>query len=252
MINHSKKSQYTLADNDCDVWLCRLSDLFNSEAVYFATLSDEEKSRAKRFKFALHRSRFIASHGFVRCILGNYLKIDKQLINYKKGTYGKPCLAVKKCYNLQFNLSHTEDIALLVVSRGVELGIDIECNTRKTDWQAIVKRFFTPSEQQALFCLPEDQQKAAFFQLWTRKEAYMKVLGTGLSLAPTEFSLTVPPAKPALVKHHSNKYPPLQWVSFSTITMLQPFNNYCATLAIAAKSCNYQLYLFSKHYHGES
>ena len=116
-----------------------------------------------------------------------------------------------------------------------------------------MKRFFTQDEQQTLFPLPEDQQRDAFFQLWTRKEAYMKVLGTGLSLAPTEFSLTVPPQEPALVKHYSTKYPALKCISFNTIIMPQQFKHYCATLAMAEKSCYYNLHVFSKeNYIGES
>jgi len=253
MINHSKKSEYRLSDNDCDVWLCRLSEFFNREDIFFEMLSDEEKSRAERFKFDIHRSRFIASHGFTRCVLGLYLSINARELTYKKGKQGKPYISNSNNSNIQFNLSHTEDIAILALTQGVDTGIDIECNKRKTDWQGIVSRFFTASEQQALFLLPEEQQRDAFFQLWTRKEAYMKVLGTGLSLAPTEFSLTVPPKKPALVKHYSTKYPALQYLSFNTLIMPQQYKHYCATLAMAAKSCHYNLYVFSeKCYIGES
>ncbi|MCU7800016.1 MAG: 4'-phosphopantetheinyl transferase superfamily protein [gamma proteobacterium symbiont of Lucinoma myriamae] len=238
---------YKLYTKTCDVWLCQLTQHQEQEKNYFLLLSDEEKARAERFKFAIHRSRFIASHGFVRTVLANYLKIEADAIEFKKGEQGKPYLAetdLSEHYNLQFNLSHTEDVALLAITQGVEVGIDIECSERKTDWQGIVQRFFTEYEQKVLFALPEYQQKAAFFELWTRKEAYMKVLGTGLSLAPTKFSLTVPPEKPALIKHHSTKYPALEQVEFKAIKMPQSFNNYRASLAVATTIANCRFYQF--------
>ncbi len=228
-----------------NIWLCQLSHLFPQEALFFSYLSQEEKVRAKRFKFALHRSRFIASHGFTRSVLAHYLKQYETDISYKKGDYGKPYLADIKHHNLYFNLSHTDDIALLAITQGIEVGVDIESNERKTDWQNIVKRFFTLSEQKALFLLPEVKQRNAFFQLWTRKEAYMKVLGTGLALAPTQFSLTVPPESPALIKHHSSQYPALENVCFNSINMPKKFNHYYASVAVASQTATHRLHLFS-------
>lgn len=246
IFNH--RADYNLLAETCDVWLCKLSTLSDRENDFFSQFSDEEKTRAERFKFAIHRSRFIASHGFTRTVLANYLKIEPDAIEYQKGNQGKPYLAeilLTANDNLQFNLSHTEDVALLAITQGAEIGVDIECSERKTDWRGIVQRFFTEGEQKALFALPEKQQKAAFFELWTRKEAYMKVLGTGLSLAPTEFSLTVPPEKPALIKHHSSRYPALESVSFSNIKMPEQFNHYCASLAVAASISSCRFYQFA-------
>jgi len=232
-------------DTHSDIWLCQLSACFSQEQLFFPTLSQEEKIRAERFKFALHRSRFIASHGFTRSILARYLKAYKVDISYKKGEYGKPYLADIEHHNVHFNLSHTHDLALLAITQGVEVGVDIEFNERKTDWKNIVKRFFSISEQKALFLLPESEQRNAFFQLWTRKEAYMKVLGTGLALAPTQFSLTVPPEKPALIEHHSSQYPALEHVSFNTINMPETLNHYYASLAVASQTATHRLHLFS-------
>lgn len=239
---------YILSSEACDVWLCQMSRLKAQENDFFALLSDEEKARAERFKFAVHRSRFIASHGFIRKVLGRYLKIEAAVIEYGKGEQGKPYLAdmsAAKHNKVQFNLSHTEDIALLAISPEAAVGIDIECSERKTDWQGIVKRFFTEAEQKELFALPDSQQKAAFFELWTRKEAYMKVLGTGLSLAPTAFSLTVPPQKPALIEHISTRYPALEQLSFSRIKLPSQFNTYHASMAVAAGISPYRLFQFS-------
>lgn len=238
---------YYLSAENCDVWLCQLTQLQDKENFFFSLLSDGEKARAERFKFPVHRTRFIISHGFTRTVLARYLKIEPDIIDYRKGQQGKPYLLQTSSFesnNLQFNLSHTEDVALLAVTQEVEVGVDIECNERKTDWQGIVKRFFTESEQKVLFALPEAQQKAAFFELWTRKEAYMKVLGTGLSLSPTEFSLTVPPEKATLIKHHSIKFPALEQLSFHPVRMPSQLNTYCASLAVAANTSGCRFYQF--------
>ncbi|NOR51376.1 MAG: 4'-phosphopantetheinyl transferase superfamily protein, partial [Gammaproteobacteria bacterium] len=166
-------------------------------------------------------------------VLAKYLTIEPALIQYRLGDRGKPSLkaAGYDSRALKFNLSHTQDITLLAVTSDTEVGIDIEYMDRKTDREAIGQRFFTAPEQRVLFSLAKEKQKRAFYQLWTRKEAYMKVLGSGLSLPPTAFTLTVPPQPPALVQHHSTKYQPFRPVEFATIELPDALNNYCATLA---------------------
>lgn len=234
----------TLSDQIIDIWLCQLSDIEDRNAHYLSQLSLEEKNRAERFKFDIHRNRFIASHGFVRTVLAQYLSIQACTIDYKKGEQGKPFLSGSDSEHLQFNLSHTQDLAILAVTRKTEVGIDIEYNDRKTDWKGICKRFFTIPEQDSLFALSDTQQEMAFFDLWTRKEAYMKVLGTGLSLSPTEFTLTVYPEKPALIQHHSLKFDSLEQVEFTSIDLPEQLGSYSATLAAASNiECSY--YTFS-------
>jgi len=206
----------------------------------------DEKNRAERFKFDIHRKRFIASHGFVRAVLAKYLSVKANEIEYFIGEQGKPFLSDSNQNKLQFNLSHTQDVAILAVTKSAAVGIDIEHKDRKTDWKGICKRFFTEPEQQALFSLPDKQQRNTFFDLWTRKEAYMKVLGTGLSLSPTDFTLTVFPEKPALIQHHSTKFAPLEQLAFSSIDLPESFSAYSATLAIASTIVtNSQFYQFS-------
>lgn len=238
----------TLSDAQIDIWLCVLPDIEHKNKKFLSQLSTEETSRAQRFKFDIHRNRFIASHGFVRSVLSNYLNIPPNEIEYLKGEQGKPYLADSHQSNLQFNLSHTQDVAILAITKTVAVGIDVEHNDRKTDWQGICKRFFTEPEQKALFSLPDEQQGNAFFDLWTRKEAYMKVLGTGLSLSPTEFTLTVFPEKPALIQHHSTQFAPLKQLDFMHIDLPEQLETYSATLAVASSKCQCNCY----NYIGES
>jgi 4'-phosphopantetheinyl transferase len=239
-----KKQTLILSPNKVDVWVCQLDQLDSQHPVFLSQLSEDEMARAGRFKFAIHRNRFIRSHGFMRSVLARYLHIPQVAIEYYKGEQGKPYLSNNA---LQFNLSHSENLAILAVTHKAAVGIDIEYNHRTTDWQGISQRFFTTSEQEALFSLSIEQQERAFFDLWTRKEAYMKVLGTGLFLSPTEFSLSVYPHKAQLICHHSTKFSALEYVEFASIqlTPVELNNDYHATLALSESIQDYSLYSYN-------
>lgn len=179
----------------------------------------------------------------MRRVLASYLNESPAQLVFKKAEQGKPFLDLSKnSVNLQFNLTHTEDIALLAVGLDAELGIDIEHKQRNANWQGMGKRFLTQSEQRALFVLDSGLQQEAFFDLWTRKEAYIKVLGCGLALAPTQFSLSVAPQKPALLEHHSDKFKPDTEVVFTTIALPEDCSEFCATLAVLGELKNYTIF----------
>ncbi len=243
----SEKPDFGLEPGVIDIWLCQADTVQESASHFSALLSAEELARAQRFKFDIHREQFIISHGFKRSVLANYLNIEAASIQYQLGDKGKPSL-LEAGYDrraLQFNLTHTEDITLLAVTCDREVGVDIEYMDRKTDWQAIGQRFFTAPEQQALFSLTKEKQRSAFFQLWTRKEAYMKVLGSGLSLPPTAFTLTVFPQLPALIQHHSTKIPAAMQVKFADIELPKRLSDYCATLAVESSICELHFYQYT-------
>lgn len=230
-----------------DIWLCQADTVKDKFDYFRSLLSVEEQARAQRFKLEIHRNRFIMSHGFKRSVLAKYLSIEPAHIQFQSGEKGKPSLIAvdDDQQDIKFNLSHTQDITLLALSRDTELGIDIEYMDRKTEWAEICQRFFTDPEQQALFKLDKEKQKSAFYQLWTRKEAYMKVLGSGLSLPPTAFTLTVPPQFPALIKHHSEKYLPTKQIEFIDIELPETLNDYRATLAAEDSIHEYCCYQYT-------
>ncbi len=237
------KKNKELSDGIVDIWLCQgqtkgKTISFIQQYDYFLSLlSEQEKNRASRYKFKLHQERFIISHGFTRSVLAYYLNLDAKDIEFSQTEYGKPSVFFPQHKNLKFNLSHTEDMSILAVTKSNEVGIDIEFSQRKTDWKAISQRFFTAEEQLALSELnTEVKQKQAFYELWTRKEAYMKVLGTGLSLPPTGFTLSVPPVPPSILKHHFKKYKPAQKIEFEEVILPykkeKVLKDYCATIAV--------------------
>lgn len=145
-------------------------------------LSLEEKKRASRFKNLLDQQRYIISHGILRHILSAYVFCAPHDIEFKKLKYGKPVLSSQNVIRqVQFNMSHSKDIACYIVSRNFEVGIDIEFTEAEFDWFNTANYSFTPYEVTNLKNLSKDQQAREFFSLWTKKEALLKAKGTGLS-----------------------------------------------------------------------
>ena len=191
-----------LQDNEIHIWLNYLNVHEARIKHFYPLLSAKEKERSERFKFYKHRKDFIASHGFLHTVLAYYNDTPANEIEFFHSEKGKPFLLKKQNRNnIQFNLSHSNNMAILAVCKKHSLGVDIEYAEKKVDWEGISKRFFTPKEQSTFFKLPEDQQEDAFFKIWTRKEAHMKVTGFGLSLSPTQFEVSTPPAEAEFLGH---------------------------------------------------
>lgn len=191
---YNQNSFTDLVDNEIHIWLNYLNVHEARIKHLYPLMSAAEKERSERFKFYKHRKAFIASHGFMHTVLAYYINTPANEITFSHSKNGKPSLIKEQNPgNIQFNLSHSNSIAMLAICKNNSVGIDVEYAQRKTDWIGISKRFFTENEQKKLFSLNESQQKEAFFKIWTRKEAHMKVTGLGLSLAPTQFEISVPP-----------------------------------------------------------
>ena len=154
-------------------------------------LSDDELERADRFRFEQHRRRFITGRAVVRILLGRYINRPSESLEFSYNPQGKP--ALKDAGSLEFNFTNSRDLALLCVARQTQLGIDLEHLGRQADYAGIVNRFFAEREIEGLFSLPESRRHAAFLTGWTRKEAYIKALGTGLSLPLDKFAVTIDP-----------------------------------------------------------
>ena len=168
----NQDSDKQLAKSDIHIWLNYLNIHQAKLKHLYPLLSDAEKARSEQFKHFKHRKHFIASHGFLHSVLDYYIETAAADIEFSYGHNGKPYIQEEQNpHNIQFNMSHSGNMAILAICNQQSVGIDIEHSERKTDWQGIIRRFFTENEQQFIFSLPEDQQQAAFFQVWTRKEA---------------------------------------------------------------------------------
>ena len=165
-------------------------------------LSPDERVRADRFHFRRDRDRFVAGRATLREILGGYLERDPVSLAFSLGPWGKPALSVRSdSEDLDFNLAHSAGLGVLAVTRGRAIGVDVEAVRRDFELEEIAERFFSSSEVAVFRGLPPEQRAEAFFACWTRKEAYIKARGEGLSIPLGRFSVAFAPGKtPALLE----------------------------------------------------
>ncbi|MBP8109702.1 MAG: 4'-phosphopantetheinyl transferase superfamily protein [Caldilineaceae bacterium] len=159
-------------------------------------LCHEEAARAARFYFDRDRARYIVGRGQLRLILGQYTELPPERLRFVYNAYGKPSLdAHQNGLGVEFNLSHVGGHALCAVSQGCAVGIDVE-EIRDLDYLQMAATVFSAHEQAVLRTLPAAQQPIAFFNGWTRKEAYIKAHGRGLSMPLADFDVTLAPGEP--------------------------------------------------------
>ena len=149
-------------------------------------LSDNEREHAERFRFEYLRRRYTIAHGFLRDLLGRYLGTPPEEIAFESGEHGKPFVPGT---DLQFNLSHSENLAACAVTSGRSVGVDVEFVRTVPELDAIAARFFTVGERERI--VRAEDRLRAFFECWTRKEAYIKGVGGGLSIPLTSFDASV-------------------------------------------------------------
>ncbi|RCJ33590.1 4'-phosphopantetheinyl transferase [Nostoc minutum NIES-26] len=230
-LNHTwlpAPTDLTLLPDEVHVWRI---DLDRAEAQLedlTTTLSNDELARAKRFYFEEHRQRFIAGRGSLRRILGGYLGIEPQKIEFDYEPRGKPVLAdTFASTGLLFNLSHSQGLALCAVNYTRQIGIDLEYIRPMSDVEALAERFFLPREYAVVRSLPVDKKQEVFFRYWTCKEAYLKATGEGIAqLEQVEIALT--PTEPARLERYKN------W----SLLELVPADNYLAAVAAAGIGWN--------------
>jgi 4'-phosphopantetheinyl transferase len=167
------------------LWPWRLAVSPARLARLWEVLAPAERERADRFRFERHRNAFVAARGTLRELIGNYIDCLPQTVEFAYNSHGKP--SVK---GICFNLSHSAEFALAAFSRDFELGVDVEGVDRNVDLQ-VARRFFSPTEVESLFALPEAERPEGFLRIWTRKEAVIKAFGKGLALPLAGFDVTV-------------------------------------------------------------
>jgi len=181
------------------LWRVFISGAAASDAAAAGALSEDERMRASRFHFAADRGRFVASHAALRRILAWYLGAAPVSLAFGAGTHGKPFLdAPAPGRSLRFSLTHSADLALVAVSLGREVGVDVEQVRPRVDLEGFAARYFSPRERDALARFPSSDRLRAFFEIWTLKEAYLKACGDGLVRALDAFDVTVGDAPPRL------------------------------------------------------
>ncbi len=182
-----------------DTWSIPLVALAARRRDFQKLLNPAEQARAARFVFDHDQERFVIARGALRTVLGHYLSAPPATIGFNYGPHGKP--SVQEC-TLEFNLSHAADWAYLAISQSAPVGIDVERLRvpSRHGWLDLARRFFSASEVAELTAMPLDKQTEAFFACWTRKEAYIKLHGRGLSLPLAQFSVSTGPDSKATLR----------------------------------------------------
>jgi 4'-phosphopantetheinyl transferase len=186
-----------LQPSQVDVWRISLDLPTATVKSLESTLSADETQHAARFHFLKDSHRYIAAHGCLRNILARYLRCEPGQLSFSTNEYGKPVLEERE---LEFNLSHSSDFALIAVSRGHKVGVDVERVRQDIELESIASRFFSQNEVAEMMVLSPDRRAIAFFNCWTRKEAYIKAHGLGLSLLLENFDVSLTPNEPAILR----------------------------------------------------
>ncbi|MEO8971993.1 MAG: 4'-phosphopantetheinyl transferase superfamily protein [Ktedonobacteraceae bacterium] len=209
-----------LQDNEVHVWQASLNVPLPDIDALKQVLSREEVARAERFYFEKGRHGYIVAHGLLRILLGRYLDVDPRQLLFRTNAYGKPSVeSPARGEQLHFNLSHTHELVVYAFTATGEVGIDIEYTRANVEYEALAKHSFSPSEYAVIGDLPADLKQEAFFNCWTRKEAYIKARGMGLSLPLDLFDVSLKPGEPAaLLDSRENAQEVARW-TFQAMTM---------------------------------
>ena len=210
-----------LSDDEIHVWCVEL-DAAGEVAALAACLSADERERAHGLLTGTHQRRFVVARAMLRRLLGLYLSQASGAVAFSRGAHGKPFLQEG---GLQFNVSHTRELALYAIAHTREVGVDVEWMRPQVAHEQIAARFFSLEEQEALGRVPAEARRAAFYNIWTRKEAYVKARGDGLAAGLGTFAVSLG-AEATLLRSDEGRDEVERW----KLVALEPADGYAAAL----------------------
>ena len=219
-----------ILNNTIHIWKINYSDFDNEESALLNNLSKQETNRANKFYFSIDKKRYLLTRALLKNILSRITDTPARQLHFKFNEHGKPYLESFK--HIYFNISHSGDIGLLAVTDCAAIGIDVEQYRKRLQLREIAERFFSKYETDILLNLPDNQKISAFFSCWTRKEAFIKALGLGLTLPLKNFDVTLQPAEKAKlveIRHKNEKA--ADW----TLKDIPLENDYAAAYAVKFK-----------------
>jgi len=202
MDNHSSwfhpPAELILPEDEVHVWRASLNLPGWKVQILKQILDAEELRQAGRFWFERDRIHYIVARGLLKSILSRYLSIEPGQLRVDYNDYGKPILRSKPGQvDIKFNLSHSGTLALFAVTYNREVGIDLEQLRSDFDYRQVAENYFSANEKDKLRSFPDAVGYHAFFNCWTRKEAYIKGKGKGLSIPLADFDVSIAPGEPA-------------------------------------------------------
>ena len=224
-------SQIPLEMSHVHVWRIPLDSPSLPINSFRLWLSPDELARADRFTNVSAQRQFVVTRGVLRQLLGRYAGVTPTEIQLKKTSQGKPYPVFPAPVSLGCNVSHTKGLALVAISGGVPVGIDVEAVDRTVNAESLAKRFFAEREAQQLAGVEEDQRARWFLTYWTCKEAFLKLQGTGLGADLSKFVIDLDMEKQAVaivgLPSTSNQTP-------YTLRRINPGEGFVGALAIGA------------------
>lgn len=209
------------------LWVTRLDQAIAHVPQFKQTLSADEQARADRFYFERDRQRFIISRGQLRQILSHYLNTSAEQLEFCYGTYGKPSLAGSRANaGLQFNLAHSEEVALYAMTCDRQIGVDVEFIRPLTQAQKLAERCLSTQERNGL--QTSNHPEKLFFDYWTCKEAYLKAIGSGLSKPMSQIEIALTAETAQLLSVEGDQAEGDRW----SLQLLKPATDYVAALAV--------------------
>jgi 4'-phosphopantetheinyl transferase len=223
-----------LKKDEVHVWSVSVAAAPSQIERLLGSLSSDEISQARRFHFQKDRQRFMWCRALLRLILGHYLDLEPGELVLRYNPYGKLYLMhIPGRIRLNFNLSHSNLLALFAITRDREVGIDVEHIRRDFPWEEMVDHFLPREESEALYALPKALQCETFLRRWTGKEAYLKARGVGISLPMDQIETSSVPGYQGnflRVKDHFQESK--DW----TLVELTPAIGYIAALVVQGKN----------------
>lgn len=217
-----------LAPGDVQVWHFGLDADTDSQSRLARVLDGEEKQRAARFRFEEHRRRFIVRRGVLRLILARYTSMAPEAIRFTGAATGKPGIDSPAARALKFSASSSQAVGAVALAFDRELGLDIE-QVRPDRDHDLIARQFSGCEAAGLRGVAPESRAAAFFDLWTCKEAYLKGKGLGLSVPLDQFTIAIDSASPRLTWSALDAADPERW----SLYRLNLDPEFAACLAVA-------------------
>lgn len=198
MVKWTNVSQVAnLPENATHIWLVKMGEQLENLTYFQSILSDEEKSKVNNYKFSRDQQCSIISRACLRIFLGCYFDSEPSLIRLKKTKYGKPFLRSEP--NIYFNVSHTNELVLYSFTKIAPIGIDVEYIEQNLAFHDLSNMFFAKNEINKLKELDGEELRLSFFRCWTRKEAFVKAVGEGLSFPLNKFEVTLLGDEPVCV-----------------------------------------------------